>query len=181
MLNTVILIGNLGRDPEIKMTQDSRQIAHLSLATSSSWRDEKGEWHTRTCWHKIVVFPESIVRWIIKNKLKKGNRVWVEGSLTYNAWQDRWGYRHRTSSILVSDYYGRMADLTLKNSAAAPSSENCEFEEGPHDLEQEEDSPVHSREQAFELPDAPFQINQQNNGEPKNEELNEYLNEQSPE
>lgn len=181
MLNTVILIGNLGRDPEIKMTQDNRQIAHLSLATSSSWIDEKGEWCTRTCWHKIVVFRESIIRCIIKNKLKKGSRVYVEGSLTYNAWKDRWGCRHRTSAILVSDQYGRVGDLSPKKPTELLSPKNCESEEGSQMLEQEEDSLVHSREQAFELPDEPFQNNLQNNGEPNNEELNEYLNKQHPE
>lgn len=165
MFNTVILIGNLGRDPEIKMTQDGHQIAHFSLATSCHWIDEKGEWYTRTCWHKIVVYRESIVRWIIKNKLKKGSRVWVEGSLTYSAWKDRWGHRHRISYILVSDYYGRVGDLSPKNPAELLSPENRESEEGPQILEQEKDSHTNSLEQAFELPDEPFQHNLQNNGE----------------
>ncbi len=110
MLNKVILQGNMGRNPRIDLTQDGREIATFSLATSTSWRDEFGEWQTCTEWHRIIVFRESTVKWI-KGILKKGDSIYVEGKLTYQHWIDTYGQSRLTSYVVVSGNEGRLQYL----------------------------------------------------------------------
>ena len=97
-VNKVILIGNLGADPEIRRTQDGRPIANLRLATTDSWRDRAtGERKERTEWHRVVVFSEGLCK-VVEQYLKKGARIYVEGSLQTKKWQDQQGqdrYYHR--------------------------------------------------------------------------------------
>src|SRR5947209_16306849 len=87
--NKVILIGNLGADPEIRRTQDGRPIANLRVATTDTWRDRaSGERRERTEWHRVVIFSEGLCK-IAEQYLKKGSRVYLEGSLQTRKWQDQ--------------------------------------------------------------------------------------------
>ena len=86
-VNKVILIGNLGRDPEIRRTQDGRPIANLRIATTESWRDKtSGERREKTEWHTVVIFSEPLCR-IVEQYLKKGAKVYIEGQLQTRKWQ----------------------------------------------------------------------------------------------
>jgi single-strand DNA-binding protein len=87
-VNKVILIGNLGADPEVRHTQDGRPIVNLRLATSESWRDKaSGERKERTEWHRVVIFSEPLCR-VAEQYLKKGSKIYIEGSLQTRKWQD---------------------------------------------------------------------------------------------
>lgn len=103
-INKVILVGNLGRDPEIRTTQDGREIANFTVATSDSWRDKAtGERRERTEWHRIVVFNEALVN-IVKNYLKKGSKVYIEGSLQTRKWTDNSGQEKYTTEVVLQGF-----------------------------------------------------------------------------
>jgi single-strand DNA-binding protein len=98
-VNKVILIGNLGADPEIRRTQDGRPIANLRVATSDSWRDKTtGERREKTEWHRVVIFSEGLCK-IVGQYLKKGSKVYLEGSLQTRKWQDK-DDRYSTEVVL---------------------------------------------------------------------------------
>lgn len=112
-VNKVILIGNLGADPEIKRTQDGRPICNLSVATSDSWRDkETGERKEKTEWHRVVVFNETLCK-VAEQYLKKGAKVYLEGCLQTRKWQDKDG-KDRYSTEVVLQNYG--STLTMLDS-----------------------------------------------------------------
>src|SRR5690606_25744571 len=90
-INKVILVGNLRRDPEIRMTQDGKEIANLAVATSESWKDSNtGERREKTEWHRVVIFNDGLVS-VVKNYLKKGSKIYLEGSLQTRKWTDQSG------------------------------------------------------------------------------------------
>ena len=101
MINKVTLYGNVGRAPQIFLTQDGREIATFALATSVRWKDKTGEWQSTTDWHRITVFRETTVGWI-KNFLRRGDKIFVEGKLTYQYWTDKLGKERRTAHVVVS-------------------------------------------------------------------------------
>jgi single-strand DNA-binding protein len=100
-VNKVILVGNLGKDPEIRRTQDGRPIANLSVATSETWRDKNtGERKEKTEWHRVVIFNEGLCR-IAEQYLKKGSKVYLEGQLQTRKWQDQSGQDKYTTEIVL--------------------------------------------------------------------------------
>ena len=122
-VNKVILVGNLGRDPEIRQTQDGRSIANLSLATGESWRDRKsGERKERTEWHKVVIFNENLVK-IIQQYLTKGAKIYLEGQLQTRKWKDQSGMDRYTTEIVLQNYNGvlTMLDSRRDGQMGAPS------------------------------------------------------------
>ncbi|HCE95536.1 MAG TPA: hypothetical protein DER04_02055 [Holosporales bacterium] len=122
-MNKVILIGNIGRSPQFGLTQDGKEIAKFFLATSTSWKAEDSEWHTHTEWHRITVFKESSIRWM-KDVLKQGTTVYVEGKLSYHRWTDQYGQVRATPHIMITKHEGRVG--FIKHSQARsfnPSSE----------------------------------------------------------
>ena len=107
-VNKVILIGNLGRDPEIRSTQDGLRIATLSVATSESWRDKaSGE---RTEWHRVVIFNDKLVE-IVEKYLKKGAKVYLEGALQTRKWTDNSGQERYTTEVVLQRYRGELTML----------------------------------------------------------------------
>src|SRR6266478_1928253 len=99
-VNKVILIGNLGRDPEIRSTQNGTRIANLSLATSESWRDKNsGERKERTEWHRVVIFDDKLVE-VVEKYLKKGAKIYVEGALQTRKWTDQSGAEKYSTEIV---------------------------------------------------------------------------------
>ena len=110
-VNKVILIGNLGKDPEIRRTQDGRPIANLSVATSESWRDKAtGERKEKTEWHRVVIFNEGLCR-IAEQYLKKGSKVYLEGSLQTRKWQDQSGQDKYSTEVVLQGFNSVMTML----------------------------------------------------------------------
>jgi single-strand DNA-binding protein len=109
-VNKAILIGNLGRDPEVRRNKDGDPIVSFSIATTESWRDKQsGERKDRTEWHKIVIFNEHIAK-VAEQYCKKGSKVYIEGQLQTRKWQDKDGVERYTTEIVLSKFRG---DLTL--------------------------------------------------------------------
>ncbi|MDX5359730.1 MAG: single-stranded DNA-binding protein [Alphaproteobacteria bacterium] len=110
-LNKVMLIGNLGRDPEIRHTQDGRPIANLRIATTDTWRDRNtGERKERTEWHNVVIFSEGLCR-VVEQYLRKGSKVYVEGSLQTRKWQDQSGQDRYTTEVVIQNFGGTLTML----------------------------------------------------------------------
>ena len=103
-INKVIIIGNLGQDPEIRKTQDGREIANFSLATSEKWFDKStGEKKEKTEWHKISVFSQGLVD-IIKQYVKKGSKLYIEGALQTRKWKDGNGIEKYSTEIVLQNF-----------------------------------------------------------------------------
>jgi len=103
-VNKVILVGNLGADPEIRQTRDGKPIANMSIATSDSWKDKNtGERREKTEWHRVVCFNEGLNR-VIENYVKKGSKVYIEGALQTRKWQDQNGQDKYTTEIVLQGY-----------------------------------------------------------------------------
>ena len=113
-VNKVILVGNLGRDPEIRSTQDGTRIANLSLATSESWRDKNsGERKEKTEWHNVVIFNDQLAK-VAEQYLKKGMKVYVEGQLQTRKWQDQTGNDRYTTEIVLQKFRGELQMLDAR-------------------------------------------------------------------
>ena len=113
-VNKVILIGNLGADPEVRRTQDGRPVVNLRLATSNSWKDKTtGERREKTEWHRVVIFNENLCR-IAEQYLKKGSKVFIEGALQTRKWQDQSGQDRYSTEVVLQGFRG---ELTLLDRA----------------------------------------------------------------
>ncbi len=110
-VNKVILVGNLGRDPEIRSTQDGTKVANLSLATSETWRDRNsGERRERTEWHRVVIFNERLCE-IAEKYLRKGSKIYVEGQLQTRKWTDQQGQERYTTEVVLQRFRGELTML----------------------------------------------------------------------
>jgi len=118
-VNKVILVGNLGRDPEIRHTQDGNPVVNLSLATSENWKDRAtGERRERTEWHRIVIFDEHLAR-VAEQYLRKGSKVYLEGQLQTRKWQDQSGQDRYTTEIVLGRFRSVLTMLDSRRDAAA--------------------------------------------------------------
>lgn len=116
-VNKVILIGNLGRDPEIRSMQDGKKVANLSLATSESWRDKStGERKEKSEWHRVVIFGN--LAEIAEKYLKKGSKVYVSGQLQTRKWTDKDDVEKYTTEVVLQGYGGEMTLLDVKGGGA---------------------------------------------------------------
>lgn len=110
-VNKVILVGNLGRDPEIRRTQDGKAIANFSIATSDTWRDKTtGERREKTEWHRIVCFNEGLTK-VIESYVKKGSKVYLEGNLQTRKWTDNSGVEKYTTEVVLNPFTGVLTML----------------------------------------------------------------------
>jgi len=110
-INKVILVGNLGADPEIRQTKDGRPIANLSIATGESWKDKNtGERREKTEWHRVVIFSEGLAK-IAEQYLRKGSKVYLEGQLQTRKWQDQNGQDKYTTEIVLQGYSSNLTML----------------------------------------------------------------------
>ena len=110
-VNKVILVGNLGADPEVRRTQDGRPIVNLRLATSDTWRDrQSGERRERTEWHRVVIFNENLAK-VAEQFLRKGSKVYVEGALQTREWEDQQGQKRYSTEIVLQNYNGQLTLL----------------------------------------------------------------------
>ncbi|WP_411035492.1 single-stranded DNA-binding protein [Shinella sp. BYT-45] len=110
-VNKVILIGNVGADPEIRRTQDGRPIANLRIATSESWRDRNsGERREKTEWHNVVVFNEGLCK-VVEQYVKKGAKLYIEGQLQTRKWQDQTGNDRYTTEVVLQGFNSTLTML----------------------------------------------------------------------
>jgi len=129
-VNKVILVGNLGRDPEIRSTQDGTKVANLSLATSESWRDKNtGERKERTEWHRVVIFNERLVD-VVEKYVKKGSKLYVEGALQTRKWTDNTGAEKYSTEVVLQRFRG---ELTMLDGASGGRGKAGGAGEGGYD------------------------------------------------
>lgn len=123
-VNKVILVGNLGADPEIRRTQDGRPIVNLRIATSESWRDRNsGERRERTEWHRVVIFNEGLAK-VAEQYLKKGSKIYLEGQLQTREWEDQQGQKRYTTEVVLQ---GFNSTLTMLDSPGGRSGAGDDF------------------------------------------------------
>jgi single-strand DNA-binding protein len=148
-LNKVILIGNLGADPEVRSTSNGSRVATISVATSRTWKNQQGERQEKTEWHRVVLWNNrgNALADVVERFLKKGDKVYIEGSIEYRSWQDREGQTRYTTEITARDMImlsGRPADQDDSFSDAkvaagsAPRKEES-FGDFPEALDAEDD------------------------------------------
>jgi single-strand DNA-binding protein len=110
-VNKVILIGNVGRDPEIRSTNDGTRVASLSIATSENWKDRSsGERRERTEWHRVVIFNDRLVD-VVERFIKKGAKLYIEGALQTRKWTDNSGQERYTTEIVLQKFRGELTML----------------------------------------------------------------------
>ena len=113
-VNKVILLGNLGQDPDIRTMQNGKKVCTFSIATSNSWKDkDTGEKKEKTEWHRVVVFNEGLVG-VVENYIKKGTKLYIEGSLQTRKWTDDSGTEKYTTEIVIQGYGGRIDIVSAK-------------------------------------------------------------------
>jgi single-strand DNA-binding protein len=116
-VNKVILIGNLGQDPEVRTFPNGGRVCNLSVATSETWRDKQtGERRERTEWHRVAIFNENLVR-IAEQYLRKGSKVYLEGQLETRKWQDQSGQDRYTTEVVLRPYRGELTLLDGRGDA----------------------------------------------------------------
>jgi single-strand DNA-binding protein len=129
-VNKVILVGNLGKDPEIRRTQDGRPIANLSVATSESWRDKNtGEKKEKTEWHRVVIFNENLCK-IVEQYLKKGSKVYLEGALQTRKWQDKDGNDKYSTEVVLQGFNGQLTMLDTRGGGGGGADAGSDDEFG---------------------------------------------------
>lgn len=120
-INKVTLVGNLGRDPEIRHTTAGQKIAHLSVATSETWKDKSGERQERTEWHRVVIFNANLADFA-ERYLKKGSKVYVEGALQTRKFTDQSGQDRYTTEVVLGAFRGELVVLDSRLEGGVPSS-----------------------------------------------------------
>jgi single-strand DNA-binding protein len=149
-LNKVILIGNLGADPEVRSTANGSRVATLSLATSRQWKNQAGEKQEKTEWHRVVLWNNrgSNLADVVEKYAKKGDKIYVEGSVEYRTWQDREGQTRYSTEINAREVIllsGRSGEATESFSppkvgaAASPPRKEGSFDDFPEALDAEDD------------------------------------------
>ena len=115
-VNKVILVGNLGRDPEVRYTQGNQKIVHLSVATSERWKDrQSGEMRDRTEWHRVVIFNENLAD-VAERFLSKGRTVYLEGQLQTRKWTDQSGQEKYSTEVVLQNFRGELVLLDSRDS-----------------------------------------------------------------
>jgi single-strand DNA-binding protein len=121
-VNKVIIVGNLGRDPEIRTLNSGDRVANLRIATSESWRDKaSGERKEKTEWHQVVIFNDNLVK-VAENYLKKGSTVYIEGSLQTRKWSDAQGVEKYSTEIVLQKFRGELTMLGGRGDSSGASS-----------------------------------------------------------
>ncbi|MGL4396385.1 MAG: single-stranded DNA-binding protein [Hyphomicrobium sp.] len=129
-VNKVILVGNVGKDPEIRRTQDGRPIANLSLATSETWRDKAtGERKEKTEWHRVVIFSEPLCK-VVEQYVKKGSKLYVEGALQTRKWTDKDGQEKYSTEVVLQGFNGSLTMLDGGRASAGGGMQEAGAEYG---------------------------------------------------
>jgi len=132
-VNKVILVGNLGRDPEVRYTQSNQKIVHLAIATSERWRDKmSGEQREKTEWHRVVIFNENLAD-VAERYLAKGRSVYLEGQLQTRKWTDQSGVEKYTTEIVIQRFRGELVLLGGGGGGDMISDDRGAYGSGPDD------------------------------------------------
>ena len=122
-VNKVILVGNLGKDPEVRRMQDGRPVVNMSVATSESWRDKAtGERKEKTEWHRVVIFNEGLAK-IAEQYLKKGSKIYLEGALQTRKWTDQQGVEKYSTEVVLQGFNSALTMLDRAGGGGGGSSE----------------------------------------------------------
>jgi single-strand DNA-binding protein len=141
-LNKVTLIGNLGKDPEIRTTGDGKEIANFSIATSETWKDKTtGEKKDKTEWHRIVCFNEGLTR-VIKSYVKKGSKIYVEGQLQTKKWTNQEGQEVYTTEVILQNYNSSLILLDSKGNNAPQGANSASVVNKPEFKNEELDDEI---------------------------------------
>ena len=144
-LNKVTLIGNLGKDPEIRSFQNGGRVANFSIATSESWQDKKsGDRMEKTEWHRVSILSDGLVG-VAEKYLKKGSKVYLEGKLETREWTDKDDVKRYTTEVVLRPYSGELILLDRKDDVASAESGN---EDEPPHAENDDEEPVQTKKQA---------------------------------
>jgi len=120
-VNKVILVGNLGRDPEVRHTQDGKPIVNMSLATSEQWRDKNsGERREKTEWHRVVIFNERLGE-VAQKYLRKGSKIYLEGQLQTRKWADQQGVEKYSTEVVLQNFRGELTMLDSRGEGGGDS------------------------------------------------------------
>jgi len=128
-LNKVMLIGNLGADPEIRSFQNGGRVCNLRIATSENWKDRDGNRQERTEWHNVAIFSDGLIN-VCENYLRKGSKVYVEGQLQTRKWQDQSGNDRYTTEIVLRGFNGTLTMLDGRGEGAGGGSRGGGYERG---------------------------------------------------
>ena len=132
-VNKVIIIGNLGRDPEVRTFQNGGKVCNLRIATSETWKDKStGERRERTEWHSVAIFSEGLVR-VCEQYLRKGSKVYVEGQLQTRKWQDQSGHDRYTTEIVLSGFNGTLTMLDGRDGGQGGGGGGGGYDSGPQE------------------------------------------------
>ncbi|MEK0082892.1 single-stranded DNA-binding protein [Benzoatithermus flavus] len=130
-VNKVILVGKLGRDPEVRMTQNNQKVVNLRIATNERWRDrQSGEMRERTEWHTVVIFNENLAD-VAERYLRKGSSVYVEGQLQTRKWQDQSGQDRYSTEIVLQRYRGELTLLDSRGESGGGGGPGDDFGDEP--------------------------------------------------
>ena len=141
-VNKVILIGNLGRDPEVRRTNAGAPVVNLRMATTETWRDKNsGERQERTEWHNVVIFNEALAK-VAEQYLKKGSKVYVEGQLQTRKWQDQSGQDRYTTEVVVNRFRGELTLLDRAGDSVGASGGDAFGASSPLDSSRESRPPA---------------------------------------
>lgn len=136
-VNKVILVGNLGNDPDVRTMQNGNKVCNISIATSETWKDKQtGERKERTEWHRVVIYNEGLVT-IAEKYLRKGSKVYLEGQLETRKWADQSGQEKYTTEVVLRPFRGELNMLDAKQSDSTPSQEPNTGGYGGSDMEDE--------------------------------------------
>tara|TARA_Y100001970_G_C13729900_1_gene600968 strand:- start:7 stop:489 length:483 start_codon:yes stop_codon:yes gene_type:complete len=156
-VNKVILLGNLGRDPEIRSMQSGSKMASFSIATSKRWKDKAtSEQKEKTSWHNIVVFGDGLVD-IVEKYVKKGSKIYVEGELQTRKWQDQEGKDRYTTEVILQGYNSNLTLLDSRNSSNIPQESSISNDQQPiSDNSDTNQSKTPNLQESTEDEDIPF-------------------------
>ena len=130
-VNKVILIGHVGKDPEIRSFQNGNKVANFSLATSESWKDKSsGERKEKTEWHRIAVFNENIVG-VVERFVKKGSKLYVEGALETRKWTDQSGQEKFSTEVVIKQFRGEITLLDGKSDGGGQQAPAGSYDQSP--------------------------------------------------
>lgn len=125
-VNKVILVGNLGQDPEARTFSNGGEVVNLRIATSESWKDRDGNRQERTEWHSVAIFNENLGR-VAKNYLKKGSKVYIEGQLQTRKWQDQNGNDRYTTEVVLQKFRGELVLLDSRDGGSGGGFSGDEY------------------------------------------------------
>lgn len=122
-LNKVMIIGNLGNDPDVRSMPSGDELCNLSIATSESWKDKNGEKQQRTQWHRVVIFNPALVK-VAKSYLTKGSKVFIEGQLETRKWSDKEGRDQYSTEVVLRPYRGELTILDGKRDSQSGDNQS---------------------------------------------------------